>query len=476
MVFNPKWTLKQNGVMNGGAFRIKLWKISNRIVNLPIYLLQVPLSRTKSPTIAEGNVHISYQIRQGQYEKAQFICDFTKTTVLELFSRCISMFDFKATKATEGYIIMNKSSQKADVLMIDPKQTLQQNGFTPNDVYELAKLDFGCGPPHFALEVPSSPSTLKEQRLHSLNQQQLLNQNNQQRLQFLKQLHEQQQLRNQQRLLTQQRSMNDQRFKNDLSRIKRPVVRVHNLLVLSICVKDYPFDTREGCDADVRYINTTFGPNRFRCKMIERNGTVDFAGWKRSIIAAQHELLRHRNTNQYDGFLFLFSGHGTSSTLNPSASVLSLSDGQNVPVTDILDAFSNGTTGLGKSFCGKPRLYVIQACRGSNEVQAVVPGNEDRYELSDPPVQEKKVYHPDDDVMIIQSSTPRYVSYRDKKNGSYLIRAFCKVLSDSMHSNGRNGFALDDAVYVIKNKVTGYSEGKQSVVSTSTLRSRLILK
>ena len=260
---------------------------------------------------------------------------------------------------------------------------------------------------------------------------------------------------------------NSDRLMSKLYQIARPVLSVKKLLLLSICIKEYPTSVREGCDVDIKYIDSVFGRKGLQCNIMRRNGRVGFQEFKVAINQAQTELLRHHR--KYDGFLCLFSGHGTSSSVNPSASLLSLSDGQRVPVTDMLDVFNNSTSGIGKLFCGKPRIYVIQACRGHNGVQTVIPNNN----VPDPQGAGGKVYHPDDDVLLIQSSTPRYKSYRNPEKGSYLIKAVCEVLGDSSKVHG---VTLDHAVYVIKRDVSESVNGEQSVVSTSTLSSRFILK
>ena len=177
---------------------------------------------------------------------------------------------------------------------------------------------------------------------------------------------------------------------------------------------------------------------------------------------AKTELLT--NGKQYSGFMFFFSGHGTSTG---GSSEICLSDGTLISVSSIMKVFVNGIHGVGKSMCGKPRIYVIQACRGPNVVEPV----ESKHEVSDPiDISPRKAYHPDDDVLLIQSNTEGNVSFRDTQNGSYLITAFCEVFGDSKFKD------IHDAECMIKRKVSSISQRKQSCVTTSTLQEKWVVE
>merc|ERR1712083_542781 len=98
---------------------------------------------------------------------------------------------------------------------------------------------------------------------------------------------------------------------------------------------------------------------------------------------------------------------------------------------------------------GKPRLFLINACRGNRSVvnkKAVkVPLDTDGPNYAVP-------YHPDENTLLVQSSTPEYVSYRDERSGSLFITAMCEVLNG--HKYTRRGFSVDDWVYGTKSKVS----------------------
>ena len=222
---------------------------------------------------------------------------------------------------------------------------------------------------------------------------------------------------------------------------------------------------------DIANIYDTFDEPGFGCTVIQNESTtVTLTQFKQLIIQTQSVLLEHGA--DYDGFMFLFSGHGGAHPTCPYSSVLCLSDGQKVPVRHMVDAFRNGYDGVAKALVGKPRIYFIQACRGNQQLIGLQNQNQNQDVQMDGP--NEKTYHPDADMLLIQSNTARYVSYRDVDNGSYLITAICEVMDGNAY--GGNTFALDDAVYAIKHRVSALSNSKQAAVSTSTLQKKIMIQ
>ncbi|KAJ0005629.1 hypothetical protein NQD34_015523 [Periophthalmus magnuspinnatus] len=101
-------------------------------------------------------------------------------------------------------------------------------------------------------------------------------------------------------------------------------------------------------------------------------------------------------------------------------------DGQNVPIKQ-LTMFLNGSKC--PSLVDKPKIFFIQACQGVLEQQAV------RIETDDPtPCIESDAAKVDDsipadaDFLLGMATVPSFVSYRERKSGTWFIQALCKNL------------------------------------------------
>lgn len=75
---------------------------------------------------------------------------------------------------------------------------------------------------------------------------------------------------------------------------------------------------------------------------------------------------------------------------------------------------------------GKPKLFFIQACRGSRLDHGA------EFAESDSDVEEKKVHRipSEADFLYAYSTVPGYFSWRNSTKGSWFVQAFCKVLKE----------------------------------------------
>ena len=83
---------------------------------------------------------------------------------------------------------------------------------------------------------------------------------------------------------------------------------------------------------------------------------------------------------------------------------------------------------------GKPKLFFIQACQGTQEQQAVplqadgADGPEGPDIFGDAAVPASEMFSCREDFLTSMATVPSYVSLRDQKQGSWFIQTLCKNL------------------------------------------------
>ena len=135
-----------------------------------------------------------------------------------------------------------------------------------------------------------------------------------------------------------------------------------------------------------------------------------------------------KNHSAYDCFVLWLMSHGRSGEVFGS-------DGNTVPIQTLHDMFSECET-----LSGKPKLFFIQACRGSGEdvgvkvspdfdISSLNQANRS-YESTqvDPVIQLRIPTHAD--FLYAFSTVDEYVSYRNSKEGSHYVRCFVKAFRE----------------------------------------------
>ncbi|XP_010736063.3 caspase-8 isoform X1 [Larimichthys crocea] len=123
-----------------------------------------------------------------------------------------------------------------------------------------------------------------------------------------------------------------------------------------------------------------------------------------------------RNHSQMDSLVCCILSHGQE------GSVYGV-DGKTVTIRKLMEPFN----GLNcSSLAGKPKLFFIQACQGKNE-QAAVYLEADGPVLSDA-IEATHSIPSDADFLLGMSTVPSFVSYREKKNGTWFIQSLCQHL------------------------------------------------
>lgn len=84
---------------------------------------------------------------------------------------------------------------------------------------------------------------------------------------------------------------------------------------------------------------------------------------------------------------------------------------------------------------GKPKLFFIQACKGSDYMETVSADDPraDKMDADSPDDQENLNIPSEADFMYAYSTVPGYLSWRDEENGSWFIQAVTKVFRANAH-------------------------------------------
>nr|XP_055070130.1 caspase-8-like [Misgurnus anguillicaudatus]XP_055070131.1 caspase-8-like [Misgurnus anguillicaudatus] len=213
---------------------------------------------------------------------------------------------------------------------------------------------------------------------------------------------------------------------------------------------------RPGSDMDEKSLNKVFNWLGFRV-VVHRNKT-----------AAQMKDLLMDLGQKVDGdcFICCLLSHGSKEGVYGI-------DGAVVSVDEIREPF-NGINC--KSLAGKPKLFIIQACRGIRsqnivKVQADDPSGEESglevdaesFDVSIPA---------DSDFLIARSTTDGHVSYRRADTGSWFIQSLCRQLEKHCPL----GTDIYTILLFVKDEVSQHGFScKQMPVHEDAMRKKLIL-
>jgi len=99
---------------------------------------------------------------------------------------------------------------------------------------------------------------------------------------------------------------------------------------------------------------------------------------------------------------------------------------------DILSKFNNEGSEVLR---GKPKLFMFQACRGSKEDFGIIEERTRSGPLRGPPGASTFKRSPVwEDMLMIYSTIPGYVSIRNFEEGAWFVQCFCKVLMERAHN------------------------------------------
>ena len=192
---------------------------------------------------------------------------------------------------------------------------------------------------------------------------------------------------------------------------------IRKALVALVCVKKYDSEQMVDLAAAAtdrkrlkKLCSEEFG---FEVRSLDQDRVTE-SDFNDFIFSVRNEL--YQNANEYDAFIFSFTGHGYRDSI-------CLSDNQVFDRMDLCKWFNGKNC---RAFKNKPKILLLQACKGLQDAP-----NINKQEIismtgmnSGP---ESMPVAPDDNIIIFESNIDGYSSYMDY-NGGFMVQSFIKVM------------------------------------------------
>ncbi|TRY82803.1 hypothetical protein DNTS_025571 [Danionella cerebrum] len=145
-------------------------------------------------------------------------------------------------------------------------------------------------------------------------------------------------------------------------------------------------------------------------------------------------------------------------------------DGAVVSLNDIRTPFTGTSC---PALAGKPKLFFIQACRGTRNQAVVMADCEDECEVEVDAVDFSVSIPSDTDFLIARSTIDGHLSYRNTDEGSWFIQSLCRNLETHCSQGGD----IQSILLSVNNEVSALGlRSKQMPVHEVALRKKLILR
>ncbi|KAL5011948.1 hypothetical protein ScPMuIL_010499 [Solemya velum] len=226
-----------------------------------------------------------------------------------------------------------------------------------------------------------------------------------------------------------------------------------------LLILDFYGPDRDGNADDVRRMRTFF----------EQTLNFEVDNWRNTSLSRLQNKLeklmeKFTSTNDYYCFVCAIMSHGDENGILTQ-------DYRHITLAAIMEYFNNAQI---PSFGGRPRVYIVQACRGLRYQEGVAtdsePYSEDR-SLASVDIKVPK----DSDTLIAHSTIEGHVSFRSSRQGSWFVQTLMDIIENHYRTKH-----LEDMLIDVRRQMatlcTWPNHYKQMSCTWSTLRKRLYFK
>ncbi|KAM9248530.1 caspase-8 isoform 1-T1 [Dugong dugon] len=214
---------------------------------------------------------------------------------------------------------------------------------------------------------------------------------------------------------------------------------------------------RNGTELDAEALKKTFSDLHFE--------VVRFQDLTAKEICEVLESYQNKDHSNKDCFICCILSHGDKGIIYGT-------DGQEASICELTSYF----TGLKcPSLAGKPKIFFIQACQGSNYQKGIaVETDAEQQEACSEMASSQKSYIPDEaDFLLGMATVNNCVSYRSPMEGTWYIQSLCESLRERCPRGDDILTILTEVNYEVSNKDDRKNMGKQMPQPMFTLRKKL---
>uniref|UniRef100_A0A1I8HPJ2 Caspase-3-like n=1 Tax=Macrostomum lignano TaxID=282301 RepID=A0A1I8HPJ2_9PLAT len=187
---------------------------------------------------------------------------------------------------------------------------------------------------------------------------------------------------------------------------------------------------RQGSDRDVDRVKQIFERLRFIVKI------------KKDLTAEQlddflHEIKKSRDLAKHGSFVCFLMAHGSHDCIY----------GKNGVPCEIRNLTEKFKSSVCRSLEGKPKVFFIQACRGSRRDRAVARSSREQTDEAGAPVYNSAIRPAEGDFLLCYATTPGSAAFRNIDSGSRYVQTVCEFIEKYFRE-------LD--LITIMTKVSGY--------------------